>query len=89
MAPTLEYQSSHVQHQVHDCPEAQMVCPECGATIVPETQRFGSMTIMILLFLCGIWPGVLYAVLKCGVTYNCPQCHADLDPEKHVRRALS
>lgn len=58
-------------------PEAQtIVCPNrnCGLRVVTKATPRGNPLILVGLLLCGILPGVLYALFASGYTYSCPAC---------------
>jgi len=48
-------------------------CDFCGA--MDKIPR-GSLGVLILLFLCGFLPGLIYWIAHRGYVYNCPKCGA-------------
>jgi hypothetical protein len=64
------------------------VCASCYSR-VPRAQRQmrGSLALEIILWLCGILPGLIYSIARAWSSKRvCPVCgHADLLPEKSPR----
>lgn len=53
----------------------QMICAQCGTVGNPERFTRGSIWITLFLFLCGVLPGILYAVWRWTSEYDgCSKC---------------
>lgn len=60
-------------------PGMTLTCPWCGYKGEFEGRKFDlfSWIIFVLLFLCGIIPGVVYAIWL-GFQDRCPECKANV-----------
>jgi hypothetical protein len=55
----------------------QMFCTNCGTIGAPKTYTKGSMLIEILLWLCLLFPGLIYSIWRLASRYKgCPACQA-------------
>ena len=53
----------------------KMVCTQCGVVCLPERITPGSVVTEIVLFICGILPGLIYCIWRLAGQYNgCPAC---------------
>lgn len=59
-------------------PTYPIYCPSCGYRGLPQRKRRGSIIIMLFLFLFGVLPGLLYAVVAGGYYIVCPRCGVQL-----------
>ena len=52
------------------------ICPNtsCGFKGMSLQQTTGSGWTLFFLSLCGLIPGLLYAIFCCGTIYRCPRC---------------
>ena len=41
-----------------------------------ERRAKGNRAVLLLLFLCGVFPGLIYWTAHCGYDYYCPGCGA-------------
>jgi len=51
----------------------------CGYKGKPYFERQRSVLVFWFLFLCGIWPAILYYVIVKEFKYSCPQCKMKLE----------
>ena len=50
-------------------------CPHCGTVDFPSFRKDGSTIVEVLLWLCGILPGIIYTLWrKSTVRCVCPKC---------------
>jgi predicted RNA-binding Zn-ribbon protein involved in translation (DUF1610 family) len=55
--------------------EAQKYCPNCGTIGVPQFRKSGSVFLEILLWLCGLVPGIIYSIWRASSKrFVCPKC---------------
>lgn len=55
--------------------ETQKYCPNCGAIGVPQFRKSGSTFLEILLWLCGLLPGMIYSLWRASSKrFVCPKC---------------
>ena len=57
-------------------PRMTIICPNDNCAYEGEAKRKsrGSTTVLVILFLIGIIPGVIYLAMRGGFIYSCPQC---------------
>ena len=69
----------------------QVACqnPNCGFSGIPKERFRGSATLLVLLFLCGVIPGLIYAVICCGTEYGCPSCGTILKLSQQARTEIA
>jgi hypothetical protein len=55
-----------------------IICPNanCGYVGDGERRARGSATVLVLLLLIGIIPGIIYAIVFAGDAFYCPRCSA-------------
>ena len=62
-------------------PLPKIICPNmnCGykGTVCRQKQRSG--IVCLFLFLCGVWPAILYGFLVPEYKYSCPECKTKLE----------
>ena len=55
----------------------QMVCGSCGSVVVPVRETKGSFFIELFLWLCFLFPGLIYSIWRLTSKYDaCPTCKA-------------
>jgi hypothetical protein len=55
----------------------QMVCAQCGNVGYPKKITKGSFLIEVVLWLCFIFPGIIYSLWRISSRYSaCPSCKA-------------
>lgn len=60
---------------------AEMICTECGTQGQPKKITKGSLGIEVILWICGILPGILYSVWRLSTRYEgCASCGGKVIP---------